>query len=277
LHNFDEISAENYGNYKDHADAKYYSFRVDSQFVFVFIKSFIFFSTFVLEVIRGESEIFNELSDEEKEHAARASSYRYFVASTSTLEESGSIQRDDHAKDFIARYVIVEKKLHKTKSPDEWAKSASMKLRKTLSYRAEKQVDAIRSCFDQDKLSEDGLHSTIRDGLTERFSTTASVIQGYTKEGSALFHNFPCADTSWDKEYYIKGNIYMLERALACTERKTGGGIDKVVVCYDYKGFTLKNSPPPLLVKDLLSDLRDHWPERLVRVFVVDAPLAFRA
>ena len=69
----------------------------------------------------------------------------------------------------------------------------------------------------------------------------------------------------------------MLERALACTERKTNGKNDKVMVFYDYNGYRLKNSPPPLLVKDLLSDLYEHWPERLEHVFVVDAPFMFRA
>ena len=148
-----------------------------------------------------------------------------------------------------------------------------------MEYRAEKQVDDIRVCFDIDKQSEDddGLHATLRKNLENRFETKASYIRGYTKDGRAMFQSFPRSDTSWSEEYFIKGNIYMMERALACTERNTNGEKDKVLVFYDYNGYTLKNSPPPLLVKQLLSDLRDHWPERIQHVFVVDSPFIFRA
>lgn len=92
-----------------------------------------------------------------------------------------------------------------------------------------------------------------------------------------MIQNFARHDTEWEREYYIKGNIFMFERALACTELKTDGKKDKVVLLYDYNGYGLKNSPPLMLVKELMFDFRDHWPERLQHVFVVDSPFIFRA
>ena len=218
-------------------------------------------------------DIFNLLDDNEKERAARASSYRYLMTSRPATDE-----RDQHVRALIKRYVIVEQKLSTT--PDKMEEIAYNKLKKTLQYREEKQVDDLRRCFDKDKLSDSkGLHATQRKRLLDRFATgTASTVRGYTKEGRAVFINHPRADTSWeDKDYYIKGNIYMLERALACTERKTNGELDKVVICYDLNGYELKNSPPPMLFKKVLTDLHEHWPERLEHVFVVDAPFVFRA
>jgi len=218
-------------------------------------------------------KILNLLSGDETEQAARASSYRYLVASSSSTED-----RDQHAKAMIERYVIVEQKLNKNKSPDEWESAVCTKIRRTLEYRVENQVDDIRLCFDKEKQSDDGsVHARLREGLAKRFSTQASIIRGYTKEGQAMFQNFPRADTSWDEEFYIKGNIYMTERALASTERRTNGEQDKVVIFYDYKNYAMKNSPPTMLVKQLMSAFRDHWPERMEHAFVVDAPLIFRA
>ena len=223
-------------------------------------------------------KIFHKLSDNEKEQAARASSYRYLVASTSPTGE-GRENRNEYAKATIQRYVTVEQKLGKHKSPDVWEEYAHAKLIKTLQYREEKKVDDIRFCFDNDKQSDnEGEHAAIRERLEERFKDGASIVRGYTKDGRAMFQNIIRVEFAWDdEEYYIKGNIYMMERALACTERNTDGEKDKILVFYDYNGYSgLKNSPPPMLVKRLLTDLRDHWPERLQHTFIVDAPFAFR-
>ena len=225
--------------------------------------------------------IYNKLNDTEKEQTARASSYRYLKSSVNKPTiNNNEVVRAKYAKSQIERYVLVEQKLYKSKSPDEWETLAYDKLKKTLVYREEKQIDDIRLCFDKDKLKQDdnnSVHATLRNLLTGRFANGASIIQGYTKDGQALFINYARADTKWDAESYIKGNIYMLERALACTERKSNGANDKVVVFYDYNGYRLKNSPPPLIVKELLTILYEHWPERLNGVYVVDAPIIFRA
>jgi len=236
-----------------------------------------------LDISAYVDKIFHQLSHDEKEKAARASSYRYLVASSSTSPatqdlDQQQLQRNQHVKVMIERYVIVQQKLYKSKSPDAWEEAACANLRKTLEYREEKQVDAILQCFDEDKqLEEDGVHATIRQRLEDMFSDKIAVVRGYTMDGSAMSQNFPRNMDRFEIEYFIKQNIYLLERALACTERHTNGEKDKIVIFYDYNGYAMKNSPPPLFVKELLSDFRDHWPERLRHVFIVDSPFFFRA
>ena len=199
-------------------------------------------------------DIFDLLDDDEKEKMARASSYKY-------LKNPKPNDRDRQAKTQIERYVVVEEKLGNSKSAKEVAYN---KLKKTIEYREEQQIDDIRLCFDKNKLSnKNTLHANLRQIIEDRFATGASFIRGYTKDGEALFINLPRADKHWEEEGYIKGNIYTLERGLACTERRTNGAKSKVIAFYDYNGYRLANSPPPLLVKELLSVLRDHYPERL--------------
>lgn len=173
----------------------------------------------------------------------------------------------------------MEQKLGTSKSPDERQTTACTKLKKTLHYREEiAHVDAIRLCFDKDRQSyDDDLHVSLRNSLTERSASKSSFIRGYTKDGVAMVQNFAARDTEWNEDSYIKSNIYMFERALACTERQTNGERDKIVVFYDYNGYKLKNSPPPMLIKELMFKFRDHWPERLQHVFIVDSPFIFRA
>ncbi|KAL3788980.1 hypothetical protein HJC23_012685 [Cyclotella cryptica] len=220
--------------------------------------------------------ILNNLTDGEKEQTARANSYQYLTASIDPSQAPSSDVRDRHAKATIERYLTVEQKLHKNNTVEEWTANAETKLKKTLEYRLKNNVDDIRLCFGTET-AESSLHVYLREGLLARFANKASVVRGFSKEGHALFQNFPRADTSWEEEFYIKGNIYMLEKALACTERRTGGERDKVIVLYDYNSYSMKNTPPTMLVKRLLYNLRDHYPERLEHVFVVDAPFIFRA
>jgi len=231
------------------------------------------------------NKIFHQLSHDEKEKAARASSYRYLVASSSISPANQDLdqqqqqqQRDQHAKAMIERYVIVQQKLLKSNSPVAWEEAACANLRKTLEYREKKQVDAILQCFDKDKqLEEDGVHATIRQRIEDRFSNKSTVVRGYTMDGRAMYQYFPRNDHKFELEYFTKGYIYMLERALACTERQTNGEKGKVLIFYDFNGYRMKNSPPPLFIKELMSDFRDHWPERLHHVFIVDSPFIFRA
>lgn len=214
--------------------------------------------------------ILNNLSDDEKEASARASSYRHLVSTTDSTEI-----RDKYAKDMINRYLTVEQKLHKTHTPENWALNAEHKLKRSLEFFAQNDVDAIRLCFRNGSDSE--LNAHLRDGLLKRFANNASIVRGYSKEGHALFQNFARTETSWDEEFFFKGNIFCMEKALACTERRTNGAKDKVIVLYDYSGYTMKNSPPLALVCKLLFALKDHFPERLEHVFLVDAPFIFRA
>ena len=224
------------------------------------------------------------LNDNEKEVAAR-SSYHYLMCTCNGFKSEEN--RDRYAKAMIERYIRTEQKLHQNRSCDEWEVAALTKLRSTLKFRVDNNIDEIRLCFERENIpcryqqrepsDEMKLFSHLRDGLTERFSNGASVVRGHSRDGHAIFQNFPRKDTSWDDEFYIKGNIYTLERAIASTERRTQGKKDKVIVMYDYNGYTKKNTPPIRLVKKIFTILRKHFPERLEHVYIVDAPIIFMA
>ena len=214
------------------------------------------------------AEIFAQLTEEEKEDAAKSSSYRYLKAARCSKDE-----RDRHARAMIERYVRTEHKLRTKQS--QWTDRALAKIRSTIEYRRDAGVDDVRTCFDRDKRHSD-LHRKIRERLEGRYASKGSVIRGYGKKGQALFLNYPRCETKWDEETFVEGNIYMLERALAATERRTDGKVTKILNFYDYNGYAMKNSPPPLLIARLLGDLRDHWPDRLEGVYIVDSPWIFR-
>jgi hypothetical protein len=71
----------------------------------------------------------------------------------------------------------------------------------------------------------------------------------------------------------------VLGSVLASTERRNENNRDsdgKVLVIYNYNGYAMKNMLPIMLVQRLLFNLRDHFPERLRKDFIVDASFSFR-
>lgn len=226
------------------------------------------------EEVKACRRMVASLSDDEKETAAR-SSYRYFMASTSSSDGSkrpSNEERDGHALATARRHLVAEK-------GDE--QGALKKMKATIKYRVEMNVDAIRRCFHDADAGGDAdladLYKETRRGLEDQLLLTKKqYVRGYSKDNRALMTGRARLYNNWNPEYYMKANIYTLERAIACTERATNGAEEKVVVLFDYNGYTSKNSPPLSLVKNLVFTLRDHWPERLEYVFIVDAPLIFR-
>ena len=111
--------------------------------------------------------------------------------------------------------------------------------------------------------------------------------RGYDKDGRACFHfiarNSPLV-TKTNTEGCIETYFYVLEKSIACTERRVrelghayGEGPTTVSVSVDFRGFASWHAPPMHVLKDMISMLKDHYPERLHRVYLVDAPILFRA
>lgn len=239
------------------------------------------------DLTNSSDRVLASLDDNEKEVAARTS-YRYFVASAGSGDGDGgsppptSSERDRCAKLMIDRFLAVEEKLHGSTAIEEREKAATTRIKKTIAYRVEHNVDEIRQCFEQGRGKDEGIYARHRQGISGRFSLGASYVRGYTKSDCAMFLNYPRCDSAanpmaWNEEFYMKGNIYMIEKALACTERRTKGEKYKCVVLYDYSGYSYNNAPPIYLARRLLYALRDHWPGHLESVFVVDSPFIFRA
>ena len=69
----------------------------------------------------------------------------------------------------------------------------------------------------------------------------------------------------------------MIERAIACTERKSNDKEEKIIIFFDFHKFHESRRPSLAMTKNLIYILRDHYPERMLKVYVMDAPTVFRA
>uniref|UniRef100_A0A6V2HBP8 CRAL-TRIO domain-containing protein n=1 Tax=Ditylum brightwellii TaxID=49249 RepID=A0A6V2HBP8_9STRA len=227
------------------------------------------------------------LSEDEKEKAARTS-YKYLVASTSATSKDGdnsekppppsTEERDKYAMAMARRHLRAE-------NGNE--KKALQKMRNTIEYRDKMKIDVIRQCFTKNESDvtpppeeeEEEEYQYHIDNLAPNLLEGKLFVRGYSKDDRALYisraHLFEAR--GYDTEWFLKYNIYTLERAIACTERATDGEIEKVIAIFDLGQYSNKVRTPLTLSKDITFCLRDHYPERLEKVFMIDAPFLFRA
>lgn len=216
----------------------------------------------------------SQLSENEIEHAARTS-YGYFVAVLESKNDPSKSKPSDEQRQFLAmrmarRHLVAE---------NGDAKLALKKMKSTIEYRQSVNVDDIRLAFYESKSSNEERNQElahIRQQITKQLETGKFYVRGYDRRGTATFVGVARCNNSDDPEWYIKANIYTLERALAATEQKTNGKEEKICAVFDYNGYTSANAPPISLTRELLYGLKDHYPERLQHVFVIDAPVVFR-
>lgn len=222
------------------------------------------------------SIIISHLSEDEKECLAN-SSYKYFKIckklSTETksndrfLEHEKQQLRKKVVEGFASRYLIAEKMK---------VKSAIDRLKSTVKFRKEMEIDDLRLCFDE-KESNVKIDNLCQMLLSQCGDCPPCMyIFGYDYEGRAcVVADGSITPEKFEHVKWLKWHLYIAERALACAERKSGQ--DEFCIIYDYKNYSKKNTPPMSIAKEVIMAFQTHYPERLHVVYGIDVPYIFRA
>jgi CRAL/TRIO domain len=74
--------------------------------------------------------------------------------------------------------------------------------------------------------------------------------------------------------------VYFLEKAVACTARKSaevgGKSLEKFIIVVNYNGYTAANRGPLKTIKACNDIMSNHYPERLSNVYLINPPMIFR-
>lgn len=220
----------------------------------------------------------SELSAEEMEQAARTS-YIYFIAvtkqkeceenTTSSEEELKSLRRSKAMA--MARRCLIADNGNPT--------VALQRMRSTLVWRTEIDIDGMRTCFLDDE--NDERHAEMRSALLHSTSTGKYAVRGYDKQGRALQLLTSRLNVPDDTpEGILAATIYHGERAIACTERKSSGDddecLEKFHVALDFKDFKYEHAVSLAAAKATVFALRDHYCERVQGIYILDAPMVFQ-
>ena len=101
-------------------------------------------------------------------------------------------------------------------------------------------------------------------------------IRGYDKQNHAIMIKMDRTHPETDHQSYFNSNIYMLERAIACTERKSNGAEHKIVVVLNYGNYVRANVPPIKFIKEFIGVMERNYPEVLAYLVLIDVPFYFR-
>mmetsp|Transcript_22628 Transcript_22628/g.51859 ORF Transcript_22628/g.51859 Transcript_22628/m.51859 type:complete len:313 (-) Transcript_22628:300-1238(-) len=150
---------------------------------------------------------------------------------------------------------------------------ALKRLRSTLQFRKEMDIDGFYRCFSTD----DDKYQDLQKGLEFSMSTGMQVVRGHDKEGRYVQLITAKLLIKSDSDHgFLAQTLYNAERAIAATERATGGKYEKMYPVFDYKSFTHENNLTLSAAKGVVFALRDHYPERVQRIYLLDAPFIFK-
>ena len=113
----------------------------------------------------------------------------------------------------------------------------------------------------------------MRAALLQDFQTGRLYVRGRDREGRALVVGHTHRPAYRNDDYTFCNVIATMEKAIAVSARS---GREKVVFVVDYRGFVRKDAIPFKLSKRVIDMVQAHYPERLHRIYIVDAPTVFR-
>eukprot|EP00339_Tiarina_fusa_P027394 CAMPEP_0117009758 /NCGR_PEP_ID=MMETSP0472-20121206/8771_1 /TAXON_ID=693140 ORGANISM="Tiarina fusus, Strain LIS" /NCGR_SAMPLE_ID=MMETSP0472 /ASSEMBLY_ACC=CAM_ASM_000603 /LENGTH=326 /DNA_ID=CAMNT_0004712113 /DNA_START=110 /DNA_END=1090 /DNA_ORIENTATION=+ len=217
-------------------------------------------------------QMVDALTDDEKEEAAR-SSFKYLWKSVTSKEVSKELleERDFYAAQMAMRHLASKKGN---------VEVALEKLQNAIAFRKEHDLDGLRLCFSADKLDLDEetkeRYSLYREKLSDRMTTGRVYVCGYDKQGRSIYTIYAARTRDFEREWFLKESLYNFERALACTERETGGLEECITVIGNYTGFQSKHAAPMSISHEFMNGLRQNYPGRVKHVFLLNTPTSFR-
>ena len=162
---------------------------------------------------------------------------------------------------------------------------ALIQMKKTIEFRKDMNIDKMMNCFSKKYIQmnvecsqmDDDKYTNIRIHLEKQMNRPTLFVRGYDKNDRSIMSIITRETPQFHAEYFIWMHIYMIERAIACTERKSNDNEEKIIIFFDMHKFHESHRPSLSMTKKLIYILRDHYPERMLKMYVMEAPTVFRA
>lgn len=252
--------------------------------VAVLLKLIPFFLVFLFH----KRMVVDELTEEEQQIAARTS-YAYWAAELLA-------QKQDETKRI--RMAMREARRHYVGENGNYA-TALDRLKRTLLWRMERQVDLIRLCFANNtgveatatplqpcevELSQEDAEVCSRfERLIETdLQIQPMVVRGYDRENRPIVIKLSRqqkwnVDDETARETYESANLYVAERATANSEFLSRGMGEKITPVFDFADYSSANSPPLTEIVNTVKMMQANYPERIGRALILDAPFWMQA
>lgn len=113
----------------------------------------------------------------------------------------------------------------------------------------------------------------LRNIILKENETGKIYARGYDKHGHAILYFYLARENTNHNENNIKHLVYHIERAIAASAKNN---CEKIIIIMDFTDWTMKQSAPMSVTKETIHILQDCYVERLLRVYMTNAPVLFR-
>lgn len=144
----------------------------------------------------------------------------------------------------------------------------------------ERKIDIFRTLFDSSwsyPTEDDAkVAEQYRAYLKEETTKQVMVVRGKDRESRAVVIKMPRESSETNDEAFITAQLYVAERAIACTEILSEGKEEKVVAIFEFGTYSSSNAPPFRVMRAMAQILQRNYPERLDHLCILDPPFFMR-
>ena len=144
----------------------------------------------------------------------------------------------------------------------------------------DRRVDLMRACFQNDIEIEDDNDRTkvekMQNHIQDDLGRQKAYVHGHDKDGRAILIVRSREIVAADDEAFILALLYLMERAIASTERFTKGQQERIIVVLDFGNFSSSLSPSLTAVTTVAKTLQHRYTERLFKMVIIDPPFWMR-
>jgi CRAL/TRIO domain len=154
----------------------------------------------------------------------------------------------------------------------------------TIQWRKTKKLDQVRDDIsslifhhdDDDEIKKKQRYEALR----QEFETGYFYVRGYDHQGRAIINIHPTATKTGHYDTMIQCLLYQLEKAIACTKRKSSAlkvtpqqqPLEKFIFIGDYTTFGSQHRTPITILNEVFTLFNTHYPERLYCAYIVNPP-----
>lgn len=132
------------------------------------------------------------------------------------------------------------------------------------------KINDLRRCYEKDlDDSEKDMMEKFRNQVEIEYLMQESYVSGYDKENRAILMKMHRTSPDSMSKNHLIHTIYLLERAMACTELQSEGKQEQVFSICDFAKYARATVPAKGESKPTIQALQDHYPERLLHHVVV--------
>lgn len=127
-------------------------------------------------------------------------------------------------------------------------------------------------CQEPDETAEEAeIKAKLRGQLEEELSSKQPFfVRGHDMDNRAVAIKMGRQSPETNHEAFVTAQLYVAERAIACSEFLSRGKQEKVLAVMDFGNYSSSNAPPLLTMKESMSLMQSNYPERLKTAVITE-------